>query len=491
MRAHTDRLMSLARSGIGWMIARFGALAVSWLASLYFTRALVDPQATLGTYYAFETVVALFVLVANGGLNSAIIKRVSEGEEPDAFATAGLLASGVLVVVLCLVAVLGAPLMAGFFGFGGLSVVILIGTVIGYQTHDTLKALLTSKFNLGRSGVVNFTNAIGQVGSQVVLVAAGFGVLALMTGYMLGSIAASAVAIAIVVRRFDWERPSRRHFESLYRFARYSFVNSFVQKFYDNIDIIVITTVLGKSATGVYGIGFRFSLILTVIYSAINQASNPEISKHDVQGDHERIKEVLSDAIVLGLLFGIPAFAGFAVLARPVIVTFYTEEFAAATFVAVGAVATRIPEGLRSSFGSVLSGIDRPDIAFKGGVILITTNIVLDILLVPTIGVMGAVVASFVGMTLQCLYMAVRMIQILDLEVSDFPLKDVSLEILAAVAMAGIVYAVRGMVSISSFIVVGGLVGVGAATYFVLILVIAPDIRTRLVAISGDIIPGR
>jgi O-antigen/teichoic acid export membrane protein len=91
--------MGIARSGIGWMIARFGALGVTWLASLYFTRALVDPQAALGTYYAFETIVSFLVLLANGGLNGAIIKRVSEGEEPEAFATGGLIASGALVGV--------------------------------------------------------------------------------------------------------------------------------------------------------------------------------------------------------------------------------------------------------------------------------------------------------------------------------------------------------------------------------------------------------
>jgi O-antigen/teichoic acid export membrane protein len=481
--------MSLARSGIGWMITRFGGLAASWLASLYFARAFVDPQATLGTYYAFETVLAFLVLFANGGLNSAIVKRVSEGEEAAEFATAGILASGALVIVFSVATLLFSPLLIDFFGYGGLSVVLLIATLFAYQTKDTLKALLTSNFNLGRAGVVDLVDSIVQVGMQVFLVVAGLGALALVTGYVIGSVAAATVAIGLVLRRFDWARPSKRHFQSLFDFARYSLLNNFVQKFYDNIDIIIITYFLGKSATGVYGIGFRFSLILTVFYSAINQISNPEISKQETKGNNERIKELLSDTIILGLLFGIPAFTGFVVLARPVMITFYTEEFAGATLVAVGAVATRIPEGLRSSIGSVLAGIDRPDIGFRGGMILIATNIILDVLLIPTIGVIGAVIASFVGMTFQLMYMTTRLVQILELDITDFPFKEVSRELIAAVLMSIVVYGAQTTVQVSSVVVLLGLIVLGISTYFIIILLVAPGIRTRLLAISNDIIP--
>lgn len=480
--------MSLARSGVGWMLARLGALAISWLASLYFARALVNPQASLGTYYAFETVVSFLVLVANGGLNGAIVKRVSEGEEPEEFATAGLLMSGGFVLVLSVIVILSTPLLVDFFGFEGLSVIILVSTLFAYQTRDTLSALLTSDFQLGRSGLVNFTNAAGQVSVQVALVSAGFGVLGLMTGYMAGTVVASLAAIGLVVRNFDWQKPAKRHFRSLLRFARYSFLNGFVQKFYDNVDIIIITALLGKAATGVYGIGFQFSLLLTVFYSAINQASNPEISKHHAQGNEDRIKEVFADTIVLGLLVGIPAFAGFTVLARPIIVTFYTEEFAAATLVAVGAVATRVPEGLRSSFGSLIGGIDRPDIVFRGGVILMATNLVLDIALVPTIGIVGAVVASFVGMTLQLLYMGHHLVDVVDFELSEFPVYEVAMEVVAATVMAGVVYTARTYVELASFVTLFALVCLGVVVYFSLILAIAPQIRSRLRGILGDVL---
>lgn len=470
------------------MIARLGALGVTWLASLYFARALVDPQAALGTYYAFETIVSFLVLLANGGLNGAIVKRVSEGEEPNAFATAGLIMSAALVVGVALIALLASPWLIDFFGYGGLSVVFVVGSVVAYQVRDTLGALLTSNFNLGRSGVIEFVDATGQVSVQVGLIVAGFGAVALLSGYLVGSTLAALVAVGLVVWRFDFERPAKRHFRSLLEFGKYSFMNNFVQHFYDNIDIIVITVLLGKAATGVYGIGFRFSLLLTVFYSAINRASNPEISKHDTEGDEARIREVLSETIVLWLLIGFPAFVGFAVLARPLIVTFYTQKFAAATPVALWAVATRIPEGLRSSIGSVLSGLDRPDINFRSGVILVVTNVVLDLVLVPTIGVMGAIVASFVGISLQFSYITYHLVDLLDLPATFFPFKDVALEATAAILMGGVVYGAQSIISPDSFVSLLALVTTGVLVYFGIILAIAPAVRSRLCGILQDVL---
>jgi peptidoglycan biosynthesis protein MviN/MurJ (putative lipid II flippase) len=133
--------------------------------------------------------------------------------------------------------------------------------------------------------------------------------------------------------------------------------------------------------------------------------------------------------------------------------------------------------------------MDRPDVAFRGGVILIATNIILDLLLVPTIGVVGAIVASFVGMSLQCLYMGYHLSDILNLSVSDLPLGDVSREVLAAVLMAGVVYAARSFVDPYSFVTILALVGLGVGVYSVTVLLVAPAIRNRVVAILGDVVP--
>ncbi|WP_148416284.1 lipopolysaccharide biosynthesis protein [Haloferax sp. KTX1] len=481
--------MGTARSGIGWLVAQMGSLVVAWFASVYFARALADPQTALGTFYAFETGVAFLILLGNGGLNEAIVKRASEGDEAKEFASAGILLSLSLVVCLSLLVVIASPLIIDFFDFGGLSVIILLLTLFAYQARDTMNALLASDFQVGRTGGVNFLNSVGQVLVQISLVSIGFGAVALMIGYSAGAILAAILAIFLVSKRFIFVRPSKYHFQSLIKFARYSFLNNFVQKFYDNIDIIIITILVGRAATGIYGIGFRFSLPVMVVSSAISRSVMPEISKQDTEGNLERIRVILADSIVLGLFFGLPALAGFAVLARPTIVTFYTAEFASATLVALGAVATRIPEGLRSTASTVLSSMDRPDITFRGGAILMTVNLVLDLLLVPTIGIIGAVAASFIGMSLQLLYLSYHLFDVVEISYSELPSQEVGAEAVASIVMASVVYGAKTTVSDMSYIVLIGLVLLGIISYLLVVFLISGGVRRRVVGVARVLVP--
>lgn len=481
--------MGIARSGVGWLLTRFGSLAVTWGASLFFARAFADPQSAMGNFYTFETAVSLLVLLANGGLNAAIVKRVSETDDGPAYAAAGLLLSvGFVAVVVC-GALLATPVFTDTFGLGGLSVWLAVVAVVAYQVKDTLNAVLAGAFNVGRAGGVDLVLSVGQVGTQVGLLLVGVGTASLLLGFTVGLVLAALAAVVVAARRIKLARPSREQFVRLLTFARYSFLNSFTQKFYDNIDILVITWFLGTKQTGIYGIGFRFSLVVVAVYTAINRASDPEVSNHHDRGNHDRIVEVMADSLLYGLMFGLPALAGFLALARPLIVTFYTEQFAAATVVAALAVASRIPEGARSTFTTVLRGMDRPDTVFRGGAILIVTNAVLDLVLVPTVGIVGAVVASLVGMCLQFLYYVVHVRAVLPVSATDLPLREGVTVAGAATTTGVVVFLVRRAVGFPTVLELLGLVGLGVLVYFGQVITVSASLRKRLWYIAADVVP--
>jgi len=72
--------MVIARSGISWIVSKFGALGVTFLGTMYFTRALSNPTKTLGEFQLFETALSLLLLLTNAGVGSALVKRMSEGK---------------------------------------------------------------------------------------------------------------------------------------------------------------------------------------------------------------------------------------------------------------------------------------------------------------------------------------------------------------------------------------------------------------------------
>lgn len=482
--------MGVARSGIGWFLASVVALGASWLASVYFTRALADPAATLGKFYLFETIVSFLALFANAGTNAAITKRISGATDAvtrERYVGAGLVVSATLLVVMTLVAVGALPLYSWYFEEGLVVGVFVIGLLVVLQVKFTATAILRGVSKVGRTGAVGLVDSGGRALVQVILVFLGGGLVGLMAGALVGATVSAVLAVAMI--GVGVARPDGDDVRSIVSYAKNALVSGFTTKFYDNVDIVVISYFLGSAATGVYGIGFRFALPIKVFSGAINQTSLPEISSQMEQGNVDRVEEVLTDALIFSTLLAIPATVGVAILARPLIVTFYTGEFAGAAFIAAIAVGIQVPDGLRSVFSTTLSAIDRPDLPARSGFILIGTNLVLDLVLVPTVGPIGAIVASLAGITLATLYLGYHLFSELELGYRAFPAGQFGAELVAALGMGAVVAGLRDALVLPVVPKLAAIIPVGVGTYFLLVVALSKGIRQRLLGIARDFLP--
>jgi O-antigen/teichoic acid export membrane protein len=260
-------------------------------------------------------------------------------------------------------------------------------------------------------------------------------------------------------------------------------------KFYDNIDIIIIETIVGAAATGVYGIGFRFSLVLKIFAGAVSKTSGIELSRHSAAGDRERVREILTDATVFATVLSIPAFVGMLIIGDRLIETIYTDSFSDAAAIAILAVGIQIPDGFRSVFSSVLQGLDRPDITYRSGLIVILSNISLNLLLVPTMGPLGAIIASLVSVTASMAYIFIKLFALLNIPISYFPYKPVLHEVFAAVMMGVILIVIDKFINLNVVPSLIILISTGAVTYFIILFIISAPVRGRLLGIIKDISP--
>lgn len=479
--------MDIARSGIAWLIAKVLALGSSWIAAMYFARALANPTITLGQFYLFETVVSFVMLTSNAGINGAIRKRVSERETESEYIATGAVLSGTVLVVVTILVSLASPLLVEYFGAGGLGVLFVIGMLWALQIRNTASSILEGYSLVGRSGGINLFDTVSRVILQITFVFFGFGLFGLLGGALAGASLASIVAVVVLAMGVPLPRLSevrdlisRERVMDMISYAKYILFTGFSTKFYDNVDILVITAFLGSAATGIYGIGFRFSLILNVISGAITTSSLPEISFHSAEGNIERVKEILTDAIIFATLLTVPATVGMLIIAEPLIVTVYTGKFRDAAIIATIAIAIQIPDGIRSVFSSTMDAVDRPDVTFRSGVIIMVTNGILDMVLVPTVGIIGAVIASFAGVSLATIYLGYHLFQELDLSLLAFPIRPVFAEVVAALTMGIVVWRLKVFLALPTVWLLVILILVGVGVYFITLLTISPGVRNRL-----------
>lgn len=486
--------MSIARSGAGWFFAKILALGSSWGASMYFARALMDPAATLGQFYVFETIVSFSMLISNAGLNGAMSKRISEGENPEEFMVAGTVLSGVILVVVTILVAAASPLVVD--QVGGLGALFIIGTLWAIQVRNKVSAVLEGHSQVGRSGGIGLFDTASRVVFQSVLVFSGFGLVGLMGGAFAGASLAAVASIVILAAGVPLPTLSRaqtvlsaEYMRDLMSYAKYVFLSGFAGRFYDNIDIIVITAFLGSAATGVYGIGFRFSLLLSVFSGAISTSSLPEISYHSAEGNVDRVEDILTDSIVFATVLAIPATAGMAFIAEPLIVTFYTSEFRDAALIATIAVAIQIPDGLRSILTTTVNAVDRPEFTFHSGLIIIVVNGLLDLLLVPTVGTVGAVIASFAAITLATIYLGYQIFRELELPPTVLPVRPILCEIIAACIMSGVLWGLNQYINLPPVPLLVVLIATGVGSYFVVLLTISTGVRQKFIGIVADFVP--
>jgi O-antigen/teichoic acid export membrane protein len=497
-------MVKIARSGVGWLIAEYGTLGLSLVATMYFARTLTDADAVLGLFAGFETVVSLVTVVVASGLGTALTKRVSEGDDVDAYVTAAVGVTLTLSVVGAILVLLASPFGVARFDVSYAVVGVLIVLIITKPLRNVLQAALRGLSMVGTSGGLSFVEMFVRVGVQAPLVFLGIGLLGLASGSAVGMIVSTIATLYILPVGF--ERPTREHLRSLFEFGKYSFFQGIAGRFYDNIDVIVILLVLGEAPAGEYSVPFRLGLALAIFSGSISNVTFPEISRHAAQENYERIEEILTDGIVFSTLLAIPATVGLAVLARPIIVTLFTEEFAGGAFVAVVAVAIQIPEGMRSVFTSGIDGMDRPDLTLNADLIVVAINLLLDLILVPTVGIIGAAIASFVAISSASFYLGYTLFSKFDLPIRSFPILPLAAETVAALAMGGVVYWLRGVVDVAtvvgflsvlpvapstviSLVRLAVLISVGIVVYFAVLLTISGSVRRRVVGIAGDVFP--
>ncbi|CDK40704.1 polysaccharide biosynthesis protein [Halorubrum sp. AJ67] len=319
---------------------------------------------------------------------------------------------------------------------------------------------------------------------QIALVFVGLELFGLVAGALMGTAAAVGIGLYMIPVRIG--APRRKEALSLLSFAKFSFFREFATKAYHNIDTAVISVLIGNSAVGLYNIPFRIALVLQVFSSAVSTSSFPEISHHDDEGNYERIGEILGDAMVFSAIVAIPATVGIFLLAEQIVITLFTSAFAGGASVAVLAVAIEIPSGFRGTLTSAIDGMDRPELTLRADAVLIGTNLVLDLVLVPWIGIIGAAIASLAGVTASTVYLGYLFVEKLEMPLTVFQVQPLAMEVIAALVMGGVVYGLRETLAFPQPWNVLLLVGSGIATYSIVLPAISRDIRLRLIGIVRD-----
>ena len=221
------------------------------------------------------------------------------------------------------------------------------------------------------------------------------------------------------------------------------------------------------ASVGIYSAAYNIGLIAGVFIYPIVYILSPTIFKLFDEKKIEKVKTYLSYSLKYFFLFSIPSVFGLTILAKTILNTLTTSEFASIQniFIVLVVSLSTVFYGIQAIFGEVLMLIKRTRffvIAFGAAAVI---NLVLNIILVPYFGILAAAITTLIAYVLISIIIYYKSHQYLKFKVNlDFIVKSV----LASLVMITAIYIFKPIGIIKILLAIG----IGAVIYFCLILLL-------------------
>jgi len=488
--------LSLGKTSLIGFGGKLALAVLGFVGLVFFYRSLGPTR--FGIYY---TVLSAGKVVTQfqGGITAAIKKRVSEvGADQAEYLGLGLVTLAVLTV--------GGVAVAGAVSIAGPSLVQIAETVGAGTVAERLVgrpvylfAALSIAVSLAAFGLSNqFYAGIGNPGKaiwadalrsvltvtgQAVLILVGFGEFGLVWGFVFGTLVTAVVLTAPLGIRP--RLPSRHTVRRTGSYAKWSLPLGLLNNLYSRIDIFLLTTVVGASASGIYAPALRLTVPASFVASSI--ASSLTIKSSGMSSRDESVSEPLRDALSYAGLIALPIFFGAVAIPEAMMGVIFGPSARQGAGALVGLAGYQLVRSYTRPFWSVITGVDRPDLKVKITVVTIVLNVPIAVPLVLSFGLIGVVVATVVADASRFLmaYGAVNR-----LESSPGVPREVLEQLFAAIMMFLTVEGVtRVLLAPAGPVTLGLVLGVGGVTYFGVLSVVSRRFRRTLWRVVGETLP--
>lgn len=473
------RIMSVQRSSITVFSSQFIFTIAGFLSTMYFARVL--GAETLGVYFTFFALLNVLVLFTDGGMGGGTIKRISEGKEISEFFTASLLMYTIALIIAVTVIYFFSYNINNYVGADIWFFLILMLFLSRYLY--LFRFTLVGEKKVGTSSIINVLGQITRILFQVLFIRWGYELYGLFAGLLIGTFIQIPVAMKLIRSRL--KRPNIYHIKSIFSYSKYAFGVGFNEYLYQWMDLLVISLLLAKLYSGVYGTCWSLSTTAVFASSAISSTLFPYVSGWSSNNKIKEIENALSEGIAYSLMLAIPIFAGTLILSRELLFYAYGSSFEIGWLTLIILTSARLVEAVQSLIRGVLSGINRPDLVFKITYVTIPLNLIANFILVYTMGMVGAAIATFLTVAVS-LKLSLKYVE--GTVSVKMPWNEIKAEFLSSAVMSMILLILLHCMHVDGALMLGTCIALGAIIYFAMLLYINEKIRTKSFSLILEII---
>ncbi|WIV67493.1 flippase [Natrialbaceae archaeon AArc-T1-2] len=388
--------------------AEFVGLVVATVAGgllVFLLARLLEPDA-YGTLFLAISILTVVGIFSKLGIAKSAARYVAMYREDDPGQVPHILERSALVTVLTLgivslVLAVGHEHISELVGEAGIATLLLWGALfVAFEATTTFTRSIAQGFeDIELAATVKAIDMGGRLLFAVGFVALGYGALGALGGYIAGSLVASAIGIGVLYRRHYRPSPRAARMESglTRRILEYNVpltVTGVAGKVDKDVDTILVGFFLNPAAVGFYVLSKQIVEFVQMPASALGFSISPTYGKQKAASELDTAASLYEASLKYSLLLYVPAAVGIFVVAEPAVTGIFGAEFAGAVAVLQVLSVYAVLQALTKITDHPLNYLGRARERAIAKGIASTANVGLNVLLIPTVGVVGAAIAT-------------------------------------------------------------------------------------------------
>jgi O-antigen/teichoic acid export membrane protein len=372
---------------------------LAFLFNIYVVRRLGAEH--FGQYSTVVAYVAIFAIFTDWGMSPYAVREMAKDYDKVSWLLPNIVA---VRVILSLIITVIAPLSALWSGKESdmvLGILIASGGLILYAFQGPLDSALTARERLDYTSTFMLINQLVFWGLGVLLLINGMGFIGLIIASLTG-VAMVALLSGLTLSKLGVGRLvlSVHRWPRLFLDALPFGVSSISYVFMQRFDTVLMSFVLTDAAVGWYNVPWTLINMILLIAQSIAIAMYPSMVRSHTE-DPESLPQVVCQSIKYLLIVCLPIAVGGTVLADRIVITLYGESFANSIPV-LQVILWALPSlFLLELLGRVASTLHLERPAARVNVINAIITVMLNVILVPTVGILGAALALLSGRTIR------------------------------------------------------------------------------------------
>jgi len=420
----------------------------------------------LGKYTFALSFTTLFSVFIDWGLTQTLIRESAKYKDKTNQYLASILGVKAILAVLTYAVVVVVINLMGYTGITR-NLVYLAGILMVIDQFTlTFWGLFRGQRNLKYESISVIIN-------QAIILIFGITVLYLhlslyflMLPFILGSTFSLLFSMAFAKKslgasfcpEFNW-----RVFKFLLGIAIPFALISIFSRVYGSLDSVMLSKMVGDKAVGWYSVAMKIPFALQFIPAALAAAIFPAFS-HNFVHDKEQLKNTFDRVMRFLTIIVLPISLGVAILAKPIILFFYGEQYLPAAWPLTILMLGLFFVFVNFPLGSLLSGCDRQVLNTKLVGVTMIINIILNIILIPKYSFTGASLAFLASHSFLFIISMIYARQIIKYDLKELGSSFLR-ALISSLIMAGTLYFIEYSMNVVLAILVGGIV----YTVFILI----------------------